>query len=192
MLSIERLDDGVVSLRAESGKRSGDGRRRGHSNEVSPLAAWITDRRGTTLQVRDLNIAISKFLLRSYTTMTGLYRSQELPNLLEFSTSNPHTRASSREVLFPAVPSAARSTSILTVEPGSWRIFMRPCSTKSCNPILDVTMKSGSMTPALRSQRSESGMLVHPDATVGSFIEENPQASIPRSDLGGLREELRQ
>jgi hypothetical protein len=48
------------------------------------------------------------------------------------------------------------------------------------------------MTPALRSQRSDSGMLVHPDATVGSFIEENPQASIPRSDLGVLREEHRQ
>jgi hypothetical protein len=69
---------------------------------------------------------------------------------------------------------------------------MRPCATKSCNSTLDVTIKPGSMTPALRSQRSESGMLVHPDVTVDSFIEENPQASIPRSDLGGLREELRQ
>ena len=37
---------------------------------------------------------------------------------------------------------------------------MRPCSTKSSNRILDVTMKPGSMTPTLRSQYPESDALV--------------------------------
>jgi hypothetical protein len=63
--------------------------------------------------------------------------------------------------VFPSpLPSATRSTSTLTVEPGSRRIFMRPYSTKSSNRILDVTMKPGSMTPAFRSQWPEFDVLV--------------------------------
>lgn len=137
-------------LRAEIG----DGRQRKHSNEVSPWrCGMVTEGRGTTSCVRNINLTIFEFLLWSYATTTGLYRGQELPDLLEFSTSNPHTRASSGEVFLSALPSATRSTSTLTVEPGSRRILMRPCATKSCNSILDVTMKPGSMTPESRSQR---------------------------------------